>query len=85
MYRTLELASKIEDAPRPATKEELINSMLRLVLIISHEFKGRGVHIDDLVQEGNIGLITASDKYDPKINPNFSTYASHYIRMKMYK
>ena len=47
-----------------SAKEKLINSNLRLVVSIAKEFRNRGVEFPDLIQEGNIGLIKATDKFD---------------------
>ena len=53
---------------------------LRLVIHIARKYTGRGVHFNDLVQEGNIGLMRAVDKFDYHRGHRFSTYASWWIR-----
>lgn len=68
-----------------ANKEELIHTNLKLVVKIAHQYRGMGVELLDLIQEGNIGLLSAVDKYDPTLNIKFSTFASYYIKMKMRK
>ena len=62
--------------------DELVNCNLRLVMKIAHDFKGEGVPLMDLIQEGNIGLIVASKKFDPE-KGKFSTYASWWIKRYM--
>ncbi len=64
-------------------KEHLITSNLRLVVYLANRYQGRGVSIQDLVQEGNIGLIRAIDKFDYKMGYRFSTYATWWIRQAM--
>ena len=61
-------------------KKELIQANLRLVIHIANKYTGRGVHFNDLVQEGNIGLMRAVDKFDYHKGHRFSTYASWWIR-----
>ena len=58
----------------------IIQSNLRLVISISAKFKGRGVPLQDLIQEGTIGLITAAEKFEPARGWRFSTYATWWIR-----
>lgn len=64
----------------PAAKEKLINHNLRLVIAIAKKYMGRGLSLLDLIQEGNIGLIKAIDKYDPHRGFKFSTYAHYWIK-----
>jgi RNA polymerase sigma factor (sigma-70 family) len=61
-------------------KKELTQANLRLVIHIARKYTGRGVHFNDLVQEGNIGLMRAVDKFDYHKGHRFSTYASWWIR-----
>ncbi len=61
----------------------IIQSNLRLVVSIAAKFKGRGVPLQDLVQEGTIGLITAAEKYEPARGWKFSTYATYWIRQSV--
>ena len=55
---------------------KLINSNLRLVVYIARTYVGKGVPLEDLISEGNIGLIRAVDKYDYRRDNKFSAYAS---------
>lgn len=64
-------------------KHELIIHNLRLVVFVAKYYVGRGLSLPDLIQEGNIGLIKAADKFDYKRGFKFSTYASWWIRQKI--
>jgi len=61
-------------------KHELINANLRLVISIAKHYVGRGMHFLDLIQEGNLGLMKAVDKFDYSKGFKFSTYATWWIR-----
>ncbi len=61
-------------------KKELIKANLRLVVSIAKRYANRGMHFFDLIQEGNIGLIKAVDKFEYKKGYKFSTYATWWIR-----
>jgi len=66
-------------------KETMINSNLRLVVRIAKGYAGRGLGIQDLIQEGTLGLITAVDKFDPQhaSRAKFSSYASWWIKQRV--
>lgn len=77
--KEIELAKRILEGDEVA-KQELISSNLRLVVSIAKHFLGRGMQFLDLIQEGNIGLIKAVEKFDYTKGFKFSTYATWWIR-----
>ena len=73
------LAKRIEQGDKEAI-DKLIRSNLRLVVSVAKKYLGRGLSMLDLIQEGNIGLMKAVDKYDWRRGFKFSTYATWWIR-----
>ena len=74
-----ELLNRIQKGDMQA-KERLVESNLRLVVSIAKKYQNNGLSLMDLIQEANIGLLTAIDKFEPERGYRFSTYASWWIK-----
>jgi len=75
-----ELASKWKDSKNEAALHELIQAHMRLVVSFAVKYRNYGLSLGDLIQEGNIGLMKAAQKFEPDRGFRFSTYASWWIR-----
>lgn len=66
-----------------AARQSMIEHNLRLVISVAKGYLGRGVPLSDLIEEGNLGLMHAIDKFDPALGFRFSTYATWWIRQSV--
>ncbi len=66
-----------------AAFEEFVNRNLRLVIVVAFKYRGLGLPIPDLMQEGNLGLLKAIEKFEPDFGFKFSTYATWWIRQSI--
>jgi RNA polymerase primary sigma factor len=78
----LSLSRRIQAGDADA-RQELVQGNLRLVITIAKQYMNRGISFIDLIQEGNLGLIHAAQKYDFKHEVRFSTYASWWIKQSI--
>ena len=76
------LAQAIARGDRDAWSR-MIRANLRLVVRIARDYVGRGLSIEDLIGEGNLGLIRATEEFDPNFGTRFSTYASYWIKQSI--
>lgn len=78
----IDLCKRAQDGDQ-SSRDRVIHHNVRLVFRIAHRYKGRAVPMEDLVQEGMIGLMTAVQKFDGTKGYRFSTYATYWIRQAM--
>lgn len=77
-----ELAYRIQAGDLEA-RDHMVRANLRLVVNISRSYTNRGMQIQDLIEEGNLGLMRAVEGFDPTMNTRFSTYASYWIKQSI--
>ncbi len=77
-----ELAYRIEDGDGEA-RDRMVRANLRLVVNIARSYTGKGLGLQDLIEEGNLGLLRAVEGFDPGMNTRFSTYASYWIKQSI--
>jgi len=78
-----DLAARWRDHRDEAALHRLINAYGRLAVSVAARFRRYGLPLDDLIQQGNLGLMRAAEKYDPDNGARFSTYAAWWIRASM--
>lgn len=78
----LELAARIEQGDVEA-RDRMVRANLRLVVNISRGYTGKGLSLQDLIEEGNLGLLRAVEGFDPTVGTRFSTYASYWIKQSI--
>src|ERR1700726_112297 len=76
------LARRIEEGDSEA-RDRMVRANLRLVVNIARSYTGKGLGLQDLIEEGNLGLLRAVEGFDPTMNTRFSTYASYWIKQSM--
>lgn len=77
-----ELALRIEAGDIEA-RDQMVRANLRLVVNIARGYAGKGLALQDLIEEGNLGLLRAVEGFDPRMNTRFSTYASYWIKQSI--
>jgi RNA polymerase primary sigma factor len=77
-----ELAYRIEEGDSEA-RDQMVRANLRLVVKIARGYTGKGLSLQDLIAEGNLGLLRAVEGFDPSMNIRFSTYASYWIKQSI--
>src|SRR6188474_3462101 len=76
------LARLIETGSTEA-RDQMVRANLRLVVNIARGYTGKGLALQDLIEEGNLGLLRAVEGFDPNMNTRFSTYASYWIKQSI--
>jgi RNA polymerase primary sigma factor len=77
-----ELARAINTGSTEA-RDRMVRANLRLVVNIARGYTGKGLALQDLIEEGNLGLLRAVEGFDPEMNTRFSTYASYWIKQSI--
>jgi RNA polymerase primary sigma factor len=77
-----ELSNRISQGDA-AARDRMVRANLRLVVNIARGYTGKGLPLQDLIEEGNLGLLRAVEGFDPNMNTRFSTYASYWIKQSI--
>lgn len=77
-----ELSYRIAESDKEA-RDRMVRANLRLVVNIARGYSGKGLPLQDLIEEGNLGLLRAVEGFDPGMNTRFSTYASYWIKQSI--
>ncbi len=77
-----ELSNRISNGDASA-RDRMVRANLRLVVNIARGYAGKGLPLQDLIEEGNLGLLRAVEGFDPNMNTRFSTYASYWIKQSI--
>lgn len=77
-----DLSYRISDGDASA-RDRMVRANLRLVVNIARAYTGKGLPLQDLIEEGNLGLLRAVEGFDPEMNTRFSTYASYWIKQSI--
>src|SRR5579885_843580 len=77
-----ELSHRIIAGEKEA-RDRMVRANLRLVVNIARAYTGKGLPLQDLIEEGNLGLLRAVEGFDPDMNTRFSTYASYWIKQSI--
>lgn len=77
-----ELSYRIAEGEKEA-RDQMVRANLRLVVNIARAYTGKGLPLQDLIEEGNLGLLRAVEGFDPDMNTRFSTYASYWIKQSI--
>src|SRR4051812_49448215 len=77
-----QLAYRIEEGDSEA-RDRMVRANLRLVVNIARSYSGKGLGLQDLIEEGNLGLLRAVEGFDPAMGTRFSTYASYWIKQSI--
>lgn len=77
-----ELGYRIQQGD-PEARDHMVRANLRLVVNIARSYGGKGLDLQDLIEEGNLGLLRAVERFDPNMNTRFSTYAVFWIKQSM--
>ena len=77
------MLSRAISAGDNAARDRMVRANLRLVVNIARGYTGKGLPLQDLIEEGNLGLLRAVEGFDPDMNTRFSTYASYWIKQSI--